>query len=1010
MFTMPLKNDKGHLFGVLGGLLNLTRENFLGELGNIRIGRSGYLYIVNKNRELIMCPDRKRLLQHDASPVTRQILSQADHRSHGTIEAKDTRNTPVLAAFRRLKATNWILAIDFPAAEAFAQIHEANRLLPVIWIAVVLVTALIIRATVKFFIAPLTRFTQHVLAMAQKTGSNRLYSIERDDEVGALAQAFNTLVGELDQRQAAAENREQLYKTIVEFTNEMSLLRDSDGTVRYISPNCEYITGYRDADFYGRPQLLGELVHPDDRAFWRERHRPEVSEHESFDVRLIARDGKLRWLSHTCRPVFDEEGALLGRRGNFSDVTERKRMERLLHEQNAFTRGLLASAAVPLFVLDREHRIIAWNHACEELTGLREADVLGTKDQWRGFYEAERPTLADLLIDGDLCSVPQFYNTHTSSTFLPNALQAEGWFPNLGGQRRYIFFDAAPVYNPDGELIAAIETLQDITERKRLEEDVVRLRDFYLTLFEEFPTLVWRAGLDGQCNFFNQTWLEFTGRSLDNEVANGWMEGIHPEERETVAEDFLGAIEQRQLIEIEFRLRHHSGDYRNVILIGRPYHDPDGALAGYIGATHDITERKQTELVLHRNQIELLEQHRELQRMFHLVEEAKKEWEKTMDCVGDLVVLTDEAGRIRRCNRATAELVGKDYQAAVGADWKEFLLTSEMDIKIVEDDSGEVYHRPSGRWFELKPYPFYEGDHSEASGTVVTLHDTTELRKITAALESAYQELKTTQSQMLQAEKMASIGQLAAGVAHEINNPIGFISSNLNTLQKYTDRLGEFTRIQGEVVSQEASESAREQLAADFKRLKLGIIVDDIPQLIAESLDGANRVRKIVQDLKTFSRVDEADYKDSDIIDCLESTINIVWNELKYKVELHKDYSEIPRLKCYPQQLNQVFMNLLVNGAQAIDKEGEITIRTWLENDNIRISFTDTGNGIPEANLGHIFEPFFTTKEVGKGTGLGLSISYDIIKNHGGELQVSSTEGVGTTFTISLPLNGGGEQ
>jgi PAS domain S-box-containing protein len=1128
MFSVPLKDKTGRLFGVLGGLMNLKPQNFLGELNTIKIGRKGYLYLFDENRTLVMCPDRKRLLTQDNSPITSRILASANRNANGAVTT-ETKNASVLAAFSHLKATDWILAINFPATEAYAQIHRANRLLPAVWIVVVLLTMFVISTIMKIFITPLTHFTHHVLAMPQKNGTERLYHVERDDEVGALAQAFNTMVGELDQQQAALENREQLYKTVVEFTSEMSLLRGVDGTIHYVSPNCEHITGYRDVDFYARPQLLGELIYPDDLPIWREHHGRDVSEHESFDVRLTTRGGEIRWISHTCRPVYDEAGTLLGRRGNFSDVTERKRMERLLNEQNAFTRGLLASAAVPLFVIDREHRIIAWNRACEELTGLREADLLGTKEQWRGFYDTERPTLADLLIDNDLCLLPQFYATHASSTFLPDALQAEGWFANLGGQKRYVFFDAAPVYGPDGELVAAIETLQDITARKRLEEDVVRLRDFYLTLFEEFPTLVWRAGLDGQCNFFNKTWLEFTGRALAEEIAEGWMAGVHPEDREAMTAEFLGAIKRRQPLELEFRLRHRNGEYRNVIAIGRPYHDPDGSLAGYIGATHDITERsrarekliqlsqaielspslvvitdlggiieyinptvtritgyqaeeligkdvrlfgdgggsdgqrahvftllqegktwrgeyhnvkkdgesyweaafitpisnpkgetthylkvaedvterKRAELVLHRNQIELLAQHQELQRMFNLVEQAKKEWEQTMDCVGDLVVLTDKSGRIRRCNRATAELVGKEFQSAVGADWKDFLLTAEMAITMTEDDSGEVFHRPSGRWFELKPYPFFEGDHAEASGTVVTLHDTTELRKVTAALEAAYQDLKTTQSQMLQTEKMASIGQLAAGVAHEINNPIGFISSNLNTLQKYTDRMTEFTRVQGDVVAHEASETAREQLASEFKRLKLGLIVDDIPQLIAESLDGANRVRKIVQDLKTFSRVDEADYKDSDLIECLESTINIVWNELKYKVTLHKDYGEIPRLKCYPQQLNQVFMNLLVNGAQAIEKEGEITIRTWQEDSGIRISFTDTGNGIPEATLGRIFEPFFTTKEIGKGTGLGLSISYDIVKNHGGDIQVSSTEGIGTTFTIALPLNGG---
>jgi signal transduction histidine kinase len=271
-------------------------------------------------------------------------------------------------------------------------------------------------------------------------------------------------------------------------------------------------------------------------------------------------------------------------------------------------------------------------------------------------------------------------------------------------------------------------------------------------------------------------------------------------------------------------------------------------------------------------------------------------------------------------------------------------------------------------------------------------------------LESAYKELKATQSKILQQEKMASIGQLAAGVAHEINNPMAFISSNLGTLDKYVYRLTEFIQTQSEVIESLHAAEAMEKLKLKQKELKLDYIKEDIKGLITESLDGSERVKKIVQGLKSFARVDEAEYKYADINECIESTINIVWNELKYKVNLKKDYAKLPLTKCYPQQMNQVFMNLLINAGHSIEKQGEITIKTWDGDGSIWVTVSDTGHGIPKEDLNKIFEPFFTTKGVGKGTGLGLSISYEIIQKHEGEITVESEVGKGTTFTIRLPI------
>jgi two-component system NtrC family sensor kinase len=290
------------------------------------------------------------------------------------------------------------------------------------------------------------------------------------------------------------------------------------------------------------------------------------------------------------------------------------------------------------------------------------------------------------------------------------------------------------------------------------------------------------------------------------------------------------------------------------------------------------------------------------------------------------------------------------------------------------------------------------------SGIVITLHDTTMVKKFTTELEKAYAELKATQARVVQQEKMASIGQLAAGVAHEINNPMGFISSNLNSLGKYVERFNEFIKTQSELIETLADKNAAAALRDKRKALKLDYILEDATDLIKESLEGAERVRTIVKNLKSFSRVDEAECMDADINECITSTINIVWNELKYKVNLVKELGEIPLTKCHPQQLNQVFMNLLVNAAQAIEKQGEISIRTWHASGSIYVSVSDNGCGMSPAVINRIFEPFFTTKEVGKGTGLGLSITYDIIKNHSGDITVESTPGKGTTFKVRIPI------
>jgi two-component system NtrC family sensor kinase len=673
---------------------------------------------------------------------------------------------------------------------------------------------------------------------------------------------------------------------------------------------------------------------------------------------------------------------------------------------------------------------------------------------------------------------------------------------------------------------AALEKKRIIDEKNQALDALEKSRNFYLKLFETSPALIWRTDSQGNFDYFNQKWLDFTGHSFDQDLEGGWIADLHQEDKEEILSDLRVAHTAEISFESEFRLRDQTGEYRRIQTFGRPFFDENGFYGGHIGycfdtterfeteevlrklsraveqstsaflitdtdgcieyanasftkmtgfnleeviganagpsrkagtvpdifgdswkiiqtdgtwcgerishtsdgksfwelatissitdaddvTTHylveleDITRRKEAERELQKSRAELLRSHAELNVLFNHVETSKMEWERTMDCIDDIVILVTADGKIKRCNKALQEFTSLTYQEIIGSHWKDFLKRHGLIFPAELSSGHEIHHESSERCFYCTSYPFANSDQNEISGFVLTLHDFTKRKAVNDELEKAYGELKATQAKIVQQEKMASIGQLAAGVAHEINNPMGFISSNLGTLRKYLGRLAEHFTYVSQAIASLPDEEFRQTFLDNRKALKIDYVIEDGRELIDESLEGAERVRSIVQNLKSFSRVDESECKPVDINECLESTLKIVWNEVKYKANLVRDLGILPLIRCFPQQLNQVFMNLLVNAAQAIETQGEIRVRTWHEHDSVFASVSDSGCGIPEKVLSRIFEPFFTTKEVGKGTGLGLSITYDIIKKHQGEIYVESRPGEGTTFTIRLPI------
>ena len=380
------------------------------------------------------------------------------------------------------------------------------------------------------------------------------------------------------------------------------------------------------------------------------------------------------------------------------------------------------------------------------------------------------------------------------------------------------------------------------------------------------------------------------------------------------------------------------------------------------------------------------------------------------------LLVIDADGKIAACNPPAEQILGERAQALRGRSLRRWFASDAPGEDCIARSLNEgirfrgaesTITRSDGTRVPIgiSCAPIVDADGARF-GVVATFQDLSEIKQL--------------QRQVLQTEKMASIGQLAAGVAHEINNPMGFIHANLFQMAEYVADLRRVFSAVDELRKAVARGDAIElreaagRLDATAEETQIDFLLSDLAKAIRESQEGSERIRHIVQDLRDFSHLDTGERVLADINQCLDSTANIVWPMMKHLVVLEKEYHELPSVACYPMQLKQVFMNLLVNAFQAIEEKiggrsetGLIRLRTEAHGARVVVSVSDTGTGITSENLGRIFDPFFTTKKVGIGTGLGLSTCYSIVRRNGGTITVESQVGLGSTFQVQLQVDGG---
>lgn len=960
MFTTPVVDPSGRTVAVLGGSLDLMKDNFLGNLTSLKLGREGYLYIIEPSGTILIHPERERILTK-VTPGLNLLADKALEGFEGAGETVNSRNVAMISTFKRLTATGWILAGNFPKSEVYLPLYKTQEFLLFALVTVFLTAFTTIWILMKHLTAPLMAFTDHIKGIGSPSIHPARFKVGIRDEVGLLGEAFNQLLSQLEEREDALKKQLDFSQTLMDTIPLPVFYKDTDGVYLGCNKAFEENCGLSREDLVGK--TVFDVIRPDLAEVNHQADLETIRRKGSYqyESNVIGLDGTVKdflFFKAYLPMVGGESGGIIC---TMLDITDRKRAEAELGAQKEFAENLLQNSAVPTFVMNTDHRIISWNRACEALTGASYDAVIGSEDPWSVFFPTRRPLLADLLIDKDLNALDRYYTRYFHSSLIPDGVQAEGWFRDQTGQHHYLSINAAPILDRDGTTIAVIETLEDITGRKEAEESQEKIRRQLQLILDAAGEGVYGVDLDGKVTFANPAALKMVGLTKDELLGRNPHALIHhtrkdgtpyPADQCPVFATFRDGKAHQVSDEVFWR---KNGTMIPVEYVSTPILEGDD-LVGVVVLFKDTSERK-------------------------LAEEQLLKLSQAIMQSPVAIVITDRQGQIEFANPMFTEISGYDASEVIGR-------TPRM-LK-AENTSAEIYHN---LWGTITSGRVWSGElhNRQKNGDYFWVHSTIspirggsgEISHFMSFMEDI-SERKKLEEQLRQSQKMEAVGQLAGGVAHDFNNILTVIIGF------------------GEMLHQ--------KIAGNDPRR------GDLDQI----LNAADRAAQLTHSLLAFSRKQVMMFQQVELNGLAQKHLQFLDRIIGEDVTLRTAFTPVAlNVLADMGQLEQVLMNLAANARDAMPGGGELCISTdavrldrefYLQHgygnpgDYALITIADTGSGMSAEVVEKIFEPFFTTKAPGRGTGLGLSIVYGIIKQHGGYITIDSQLGRGTTFYIYLPM------
>lgn len=835
-------------------------------------------------------------------------------------------------------------------------------------------------------------------AISQRLDASRIATYESEYELKKFNQELERRVEEKALLSFQSEARlERLAANVPGMLYQYQLYNNGDVRISYVSDGCHDLLGVKPEQMRRNPDIIYQIIHPDDVVDFDKSLEDSVQNLKNWEheLRIITPSGKQKWLQGFARLEKQLDNSIFWD-GCLIDITERKAVEAISREQEQFLQSVYDGAEQIIFVVDvlEDNNFFhqGWNSACERAIGVKSEDVKG-KPLSEIFGEIEGKQVHQRYQSCVEAKIPITYEECLDFDGNPS-----WWLTTLN-----------PLKNADDKIYRLVGTTSEITQFKKAEQVIRSSEQNLRTLLDSVYDAIIIHDLDGNILNVNEQMLRMyeVNRSevTQMSIVKDFSSSDNPHEQfPPIFEEVMKG--NPQLFEWKAKRPHDNSTFDVEVFLRKvTLNSQDIILAN----VRDITERKKVEAEIQAKQHFIQRITDSSPNTIYIYDLEKQQNIYTNHEIATILGYSSQQIREMGNNLLPTVIHPEDFPK---------VLSGFQQIATAED--GEIYEaeyrvkQADGkyRWLYDRNTVFNRNQDGEVTQYLGVATDITERKLAEIELQNTLHELKTTQAQVIQSEKMSSLGQMVAGVAHEINNPVNFIHGNLTPASQYAQDVLNLLELY-----QQHYPNPPEEILEVIETIDLEFLKQDFIKILDSMKQGTQRIREIVLSLRNFSRLDEAQFKAVDIHEGIDSTLMILQNRLKAKpnfpeIQIIKNYSSLPPVDCFPSQLNQVLMNILANAIDALESQKslstpQIQIHTKLiDNNHIAIHISDNGSGIPPEIQSKLFDPFFTTKEVGKGTGLGLSISYQIVVNkHGGNLSCKSIPGEGTEFIILIPVN-----